>query len=60
MPTLNQVATFNPPSYMITDDAEEPTYIDEDVLYDYGDWEVIDSWEGYEGKVFLISSPTID
>ncbi len=56
MPMLMQVATLKTPSYAMIDDEE--FFIDEEFLDIYGDWEVVDSWEGYNGMIFVIEPQT--
>ncbi len=55
MPLFKQVVPFDQTSYIMLDD--ELIYVDEDVLDEYGDWEVVDSWEGYDGMIFSIEPP---
>lgn len=56
MPMLKQVATFDPPSYILLDGLD--VYIDDEILDMYGNWEVVNSWEDYQGfAVFDIKSP---
>lgn len=56
MPMLKQVATFNPPSYAMINGYT--IYIDDDIFEEYGNWEVVDSWERYDGfMIYEIDLP---
>lgn len=56
VPQLKQVATFDPPSYAMI--GQETALIDDNIFNVHGDWEVIESWEGYDGyMIYEIDLP---